>query len=360
MAAYHSLKTLAILALALAFCVQGTLGTIACQNLNKDSCAFAVSSSGKRCVLEKRVKRSGDEAYTCSTSEIEADKLKDWIETDKCIEACGLERDVLGISSDSLLEPRFTQKLCSPQCYGSCPNIVDLYFSLAAGEGVYLPKLCEAVQGANSRREMAEIKSSGFVAHGPVSGVALPVNLKTLAILALALAFYVQGTLGTIACENLNKDSCAFAVSSSGKRCVLEKRVKRSGEEAYTCSTSEIEADKLKDWIETDKCIEACGLERDVLGISSDSLLEPRFTQKLCSPQCYGSCPNVVDLYFSLAAGEGVYLPKLCEAVHGANSRREMVEIKSSGFVAPRPVSGVALPMKSMVAPMVAPAMPPY
>ncbi|KAK3017602.1 hypothetical protein RJ639_004836 [Escallonia herrerae] len=367
MAAYRSLKTLAILALALAFCVQGTLGTIACQNLNKDSCAFAVSSSGKRCVLEKRVKRSGEEAYTCSTSEIEADKLKDWIETDNCIEACGLERDVLGISSDSLLEPRFTQKLCSPQCYGICPNIVDLYFSLAAGEGAYLPKLCEAVQGANSRREMTEIKSSGFVAPGPESGVALPMNLKTLAILALALAFCVQGTLGynyneymmnVTSCRNhsmreLNKDSCAFAVSSSGKRCVLEKRVKRSGEEAYTCSTSEIEADKLKDWIETDKCIEACGLERDVLGISSDSLLEPRFTQKLCSLQCYGSCPNIVDLYFSLAAGEGVYLPKLCEAEQGANSRREMTEIKSSAFVAPGPVSGVALPM-------VAPAMPPY
>ena len=110
---------------------------------------------------------------------------------------------------------------------------------------------------------------------------------------------------GEIACENLDKDSCAFAVSSSGKRCVLEKHVKRSGKDAYTCGTSEIEADKLKNWVETDQCIKACGLDRKSLGISSDSLLDTTFTQKLCSPQCYDSCPNIVDLFFNLAAGEG-------------------------------------------------------
>ncbi|KAF5947310.1 hypothetical protein HYC85_013267 [Camellia sinensis] len=139
MASYISSKALAILALALAFCVQGSIGGgIECENLNKDSCAFAVSSSSKRCVLEKTVKRSGEEAYTCRTSEIEADKLKDWIENDQCIEACGLDRTMLGISSDSLLESQFTHKLCSTQCYDSCPNIVDLYFNLAAGEGTFL------------------------------------------------------------------------------------------------------------------------------------------------------------------------------------------------------------------------------
>ncbi|XP_059624836.1 uncharacterized protein LOC132268116 [Cornus florida] len=177
---------------------------------------------------------------------------------------------------------------------------------------------------------------------------------KTLAILVLALAFCVQTTLGEMACENLNKDSCAFAVSSSGKRCVLEKHVRRSGEEAYTCRTSEIVADKLKDWIESDQCIEACGLERNVLGISSDSLLESHFAKKLCSPRCYDSCPNIVDLYFNLAAAEGVFLPKFCEA-QGANARREMTEIKSSGFVAPGPKSGGVLPAKLIVAPAMAP-----
>lgn len=160
---------LVALALALAFCVQGSLGNVTCENLSKDSCAFAVSSNGKRCVLEQRMCRSGAEKYTCRSSEIEADSLKDWIESDECIKACGLERNVLGISSDSLLESQFTQKLCSTPCYKSCPNIVDLYFNLAAGEGVYLPKLCEA-QGVNARRGMAELKSSGLVSPGPVAG----------------------------------------------------------------------------------------------------------------------------------------------------------------------------------------------
>ncbi|KAL1813815.1 hypothetical protein ACET3Z_023880 [Daucus carota] len=165
---FKSLAVLAVWALALIFCTQGTLGSIACENLDKESCAYAISSSGKRCVLEQRVRRSGEGAYTCGASEIEADKLKDWIESDECIRACGLERNVLGISSDSLLEPHFATKLCSTQCYNNCPNIIDLYFNLAAGEGMYLPKLCES-QGKNARRSMAEIRSSGLVAGGPVS-----------------------------------------------------------------------------------------------------------------------------------------------------------------------------------------------
>ncbi|XVF50830.1 hypothetical protein PTKIN_Ptkin04bG0135000 [Pterospermum kingtungense] len=171
MASNFSFKNLAVLALALfAFCFQATLGEVTCEHLDQDTCAYAVSSTGKRCVLEKHVKRSGEEEYTCRTSEIEADKIKNWIETDQCVKACGLDRKSFGISSDSLLDSRFTQMLCSPQCYNSCPNVVDLYFNLAAGEGVFLPKLCEA-QGANARRGMSEIRSSGLVAPGPASGV---------------------------------------------------------------------------------------------------------------------------------------------------------------------------------------------
>ncbi|XP_043694107.1 uncharacterized protein LOC122644783 isoform X2 [Telopea speciosissima] len=180
-------------------------------------------------------------------------------------------------------------------------------------------------------------------------------SLKALACLALALTLTVQGTLGegTIKCEKLEKDKCAFAVSSAGKRCVLEKSVRRSGEEVYSCRTSEIEAENVKDLIETDQCIEACGLDRNSLGISSDSLLESRFTHKLCSSCCYHNCPNIVDLFFNLAAGEGVFLPKLCEA-QGANARRALSEMKSSGFVAPAPKSD-SFPMKSVVAPAMSP-----
>ncbi|KAJ4951974.1 hypothetical protein NE237_028806 [Protea cynaroides] len=172
MASAFSLKALVCMALALTLCVQTTLGEgkIKCEQLEKDKCAFAVSSEGKRCVLEKSLRRSGEEVYTCRTSEIEAENLKDWIETDQCIEACGLDRNSLGISSDSLVESRFTHKLCSSHCYHCCPNVVDLFFNLAAGEGLFLPKLCEA-QGTNTRRAMSEIRSSGFVAPAPKSGV---------------------------------------------------------------------------------------------------------------------------------------------------------------------------------------------
>lgn len=184
--------------------------------------------------------------------------------------------------------------------------------------------------------------------------------------------------VGEIICEHLDQDTCAYAVASTGKRCVLEKHVKRSGEEEYTCRTSEIEADKINNWIETDQCVKSCGLDRKSFGISSDSLLESRFTDMLCSPQCYNGCPNVIDLYFNLAAGEGnilvltlninsnmrpniavsclwlagIFLPKLCEAQKG-NIRRGMSEIRSSGMVAPGPIGGV----KFMG---VAPAMAPY
>ncbi|KAL8557140.1 hypothetical protein ACS0TY_004553 [Phlomoides rotata] len=153
---------------------------------------------------------------------------------------------------------------------------------------------------------------------------------------ALAFALLVNGVIGNIECENLKKESCAYAVSSSGKRCVLEKHVRRSGVEEYACATSEIVADKLKNLIESDDCIKACGLDRSALGISSDSLLESCFAAKLCSNECYGKCPNIVDLYFNLAAGEGVYLPKLCET-KGGKGRREMTEIKSSGNAAESP-----------------------
>ncbi|XP_028802045.1 uncharacterized protein LOC114761108 [Neltuma alba] len=152
-------------------------------------------------------------------------------------------------------------------------------------------------------------------------------------VLPLLLSLAVQGTLGGVECEGLGKEKCSFAVSSAGKRCVLEKIVKRSGMEAYICRSSEIEADKLMDHIESDQCVEACGLDRMSLGISSDSLIDSNFTKKLCSTECYHNCPNVVDLYSKLAEVEGVFLPKLCEA-KGADAKRAMADVKSSGAVA--------------------------
>lgn len=124
--------------------------------------------------MEQSIKRSGIEGYTCRSSEIEADKVTNIIESDECIKACGVDRKSLGISSDALLESRFTQKLCSVKCLTQCPNVVDLFFNLAAGEGVYLPKLCESQEG-QSRRAMSELRSSGIVRDtlGPVGPVRL-------------------------------------------------------------------------------------------------------------------------------------------------------------------------------------------
>ncbi|XP_020682459.1 uncharacterized protein LOC110099601 [Dendrobium catenatum] len=147
--------------------------------------------------------------------------------------------------------------------------------------------------------------------------------------LLLAFALFVSGVLGGITCKQLDSSTCAFAVSSSGLRCVLEKRAQGSGQkEDHTCRSSSVLATRIASWVETDECVAACGLDRETFGISSDLLLDGRFISRLCSPECYQSCPNVVDLYFNLAAGEGVFLPNLC-AVKA--ERREMAEINSFG-----------------------------
>ncbi|WVZ15574.1 hypothetical protein V8G54_013140 [Vigna mungo] len=184
--------------------------------------------------------------------------------------------------------------------------------------------------------------------------MAINISLRCLAMVAIAFFFTVQGTLGKIECERLSEDTCAFAVSWEGKRCVLEKRVKRSGEEAYTCRTSEIKTEIQNGQIETEDCIKGCGLNRKSFGISSDSLLEIGFTKNLCSPHCYQNCPNIVDLYFNLAAGEGVFLPGLC-ASEGGNGRRQTAEIRSSGLVASGPRSSLQSTATSLQPPAVAP-----
>lgn len=142
-------------------------GGVICEELPKELCSFAISSASKRCVLETSHK-GGATAYQCRTSEVKVERTSDYIENDYCVRACGVDRNAVGISSDSLLEPRFLGKLCSPDCHQNCPNIVDLYFNLAAGEGVFLPDLCEA-QRADPRRAMTEILSSGSEAVAPAT-----------------------------------------------------------------------------------------------------------------------------------------------------------------------------------------------
>lgn len=110
---------------------------------------------------------------------------------------------------------------------------------------------------------------------------------------------------GEIVCEDLPKEVCAFSVASSGKRCLLETEKAADGGVEYQCRTSEVVVERMAEYIETDQCVEACGVDRNSVGISSDAFFEPQFTAKLCSSQCYQKCFNIVDLFFNLAAGEG-------------------------------------------------------
>ncbi|XVE97007.1 hypothetical protein REPUB_Repub02eG0273300 [Reevesia pubescens] len=151
-------------------------------------------------------------------------------------------------------------------------------------------------------------------------------------------SLFLHASLAEIICEDLPKDVCAFSIASSGKRCLLETTVEKDGNVEYQCRTSEVVVERMTEYIETDECVRSCGVDRNSVGISSDSLLEPQFTAKLCAPACYQKCPNIVDLYFNLAAGEGVYLPDLCDAQR-TNPRRTMVELISSSGAAPGPVS---------------------
>ncbi|KAJ9180631.1 hypothetical protein P3X46_008847 [Hevea brasiliensis] len=161
--------------------------------------------------------------------------------------------------------------------------------------------------------------------------------LFKLALLLFLSSLFLHAAVGEIVCEDLPKDVCAFSIASSGKRCLLETYATRDWKVEYQCRTSEVMVERMADYIETDECVKACGVDRNSVGISSDALLEPQFTSKLCSPACYQKCPNIVDLYFNLAAGEGAFLPDLCDAAR-TNPRRSMIQLMSSG-AAPAPIS---------------------
>eukprot|EP00249_Psilotum_nudum_P023504 c28899_g2_i2 orf=99-686(+) len=140
---------------AMWMCLTSVLGdSVECENLPMEVCAFAVSSSGSRCVLEKIVMGDGRLKFVCQSSIVMAENFPEWIETDECINACGLDRMSVGMSTDTLVENDFTEVLCSEDCQDNCPNIFDLYTNLAAGEGVYLPHLCQA-QRMSSRKLIA-------------------------------------------------------------------------------------------------------------------------------------------------------------------------------------------------------------
>ncbi|KAI3750127.1 hypothetical protein L2E82_20752 [Cichorium intybus] len=155
--------------------LQGAFGEIICEELPVGMCSFSIASSGKRCVLENYESNNGVIGFQCVTSEIVVKGMWEMIESDECTNACGVDRKSIGISSDSLLDPKLTTKICSTECYENCPNIVDLYYNLALGEGVYLADLCK-VQRTMPRRAMSQVLSSGAASNGPISSVSLGVD----------------------------------------------------------------------------------------------------------------------------------------------------------------------------------------
>uniref|UniRef100_A0A7N0RHH9 PAR1 protein n=1 Tax=Kalanchoe fedtschenkoi TaxID=63787 RepID=A0A7N0RHH9_KALFE len=158
-------------------------------------------------------------------------------------------------------------------------------------------------------------------------------NLSLTVICFFVSLFLQQAQLG-IVCHNLPNDKCAFAIDSNEKRCLLETAYITTAEFAeYQCRTFEVYVRNSAGYVETDGCVKACGIERQSIGISSDSLLEPSFISKLCSSACYKNCPNIVDLYFNLASGEGGFLPEIC-ASHRASYHHALVEVRSSRAVA--------------------------
>ncbi|KAB5519945.1 hypothetical protein DKX38_024264 [Salix brachista] len=158
-------------------------------------------------------------------------------------------------------------------------------------------------------------------------------------------SLFLHAASAEIVCEELPNEICAFTISSSSKRCLLETYAIKNGGIEYQCRTSEVVVEKMADYIETDACVKACGVDRNSVGISSDALLEPQFTAKLCSPACYQNCPNIVDLYFNLASGEGAFLPDLCDAAR-SNPHRSMIQLMSSG-AAPGPAASESASLTS-------------
>jgi hypothetical protein len=66
------------------------------------------------------------------TSDFKAFESKGYVESDKCINACGVNRMTVGISTDEFFLPGFAETLCSLECQMECINIVDLFSSIVA------------------------------------------------------------------------------------------------------------------------------------------------------------------------------------------------------------------------------------
>ncbi|KAI3461590.1 hypothetical protein Pfo_018253 [Paulownia fortunei] len=157
-------------------------------------CSFSIASSGKRCLLETLESDDGTMEFQCKTSQVVALNFHEYIESDECVSACGVDRNWVGISSDSLLDSHFTLNLCSSQCYRNCPNIVELYYNLALAEGdLFLPELCKS-QRTSRRRSVIQLQSSSAAA-GPVSALAAGPMAASAPTAAASIFYYAPAPM---------------------------------------------------------------------------------------------------------------------------------------------------------------------
>ncbi|CAN1142438.1 hypothetical protein LINPERPRIM_LOCUS26026 [Linum perenne] len=93
-----------------------------------------------------------------------------------------------------------------------------------------------------------------------------PFNLPSAFLLA---SLFLHASLAAeIVCEDLSKDACAFAISSSGQRCLLETyaAMDGGGAEEMLCRTSEIMVERMAGHVESNDCVDACGVDRSSAG----------------------------------------------------------------------------------------------
>ncbi|MCO5605111.1 hypothetical protein L7F22_059291 [Adiantum nelumboides] len=182
----------------------------------------------------------------------------------------------------------------------------------------------------------------------------LRASAAALAYVALSIALVVA-----FECEELAVEECAFAVSSSGARCVLETNVMKEGGVELECQTSEVAvaSERWRGRKESAECVEWCGVDRKWVGLSSDFLGERGWHKRICAPSCFLNCPNIVDLFTKLADGEGVGLTALCEAERRLS--RKLIQSSQEELQTTTYVPTTTSSPTPAVAPAVAPAFAP-
>ncbi|PWZ09394.1 hypothetical protein Zm00014a_011742 [Zea mays] len=150
------------------------------------------------------------------------------------------------------------------------------------------------------------------------------------AILLFFFAVAVQSARGghQLACEELPPDACAFAVSSGGRRCVLE----RTPEGAHRCQTSAVVGMQMQGgWVET--------RDRRVRARLHAGSTAPRWASPSPAPRPRTAAPSARSARRRAGTGAPtsststpplprlkvrVSLPALCEAEKKAGNRRMM------------------------------------